>query len=120
VKDILRELLKEITINEEVNVKKLFNEYPSGKDHYDLVIPTFKVIVECHGTQHKTKTSFGEKDPGKVSLNYTTQKYRDKRKREVAEANNWLYLTIWYDALPKKEEDATAYVKSKLIGLFKT
>jgi len=64
-------LLKEIlgtSIKEEVNVQTLFPEYPTRNEHYDLTIPAYNLIVECHGQQHFKPTSFGGKEKGSETI----------------------------------------------------
>jgi len=118
VRDLLQELLGVVTIKEEVNVKKLFPEYPSYREHYDLVIPAFDLIVECHGEQHRSIQSFGEKDLHKVVTNLAKQKHRDTRKEEFALDNGWNYLAVWHDELSPDDEEALVALKVKiLIGL---
>lgn len=112
VKSLLGEIFGKIPIKEEVNVQKLFPEYESGKEHYDLVLPYSNLIVECHGEQHRTLTSFGEKDPGKMVSNFVSQKRRDRRKEEIARENGWSYLIIWYDDLQDNDDKARERLKS--------
>lgn len=111
-------LLKEIlgcAIKEEVNAKKLFPDYPARDHHYDLVIPSYNLVVECHGEQHRSLQSFGEKDTEKAVQSFHRQQHRDRRKEEVVWENGWGYMAVWYDDLPKDDEMAKATLKKKIM-----
>lgn len=112
---LLRLLLKDIPIKTEINVKKLFLNYPDHNHHYDIVIPSLKTIFECHGEQHGVIRAFYEKDLEKVASKLTLQKHRDKRKEEEAWDNGWKYIVIGYRELPKDENEAMAFIKKKLL-----
>jgi len=110
-------LLKKIfgsNLQEEVNVNKLFSSYPKKNEHYDIVLPAFNIIIECHGEQHRSLQTFGEKDIEKVATNLVRQQHRDKRKEEVAWENGWGYVIIWYDEFPEDEENAILFLKTKI------
>jgi G:T-mismatch repair DNA endonuclease (very short patch repair protein) len=111
-------LLKEIlgtSIKEEVNVQDLFSEYPARNEHYDLVIPSYNLVVECHGEQHKTPSSFGEKNFEKVVTNFQRQQRRDRMKEEIVWENEWGYVVVWYNELPKEDKEAKIVLKKKVL-----
>jgi len=114
VKSLLQKVFKRIPIREEVSVRKLFPEYPSGRDFYDLVIPSLQLIIEVHGAQHEKLVSFGPEDAEECLRKLTHQKYRDRRKEDVARENNWNYLVIWYHELKRKEQSDTELLRQKL------
>lgn len=116
VKNLIESILGKTVIKEEVNVKKLFPEYEAGNEHYDLVLPYSLLIIECHGEQHRTLQSFGEKDPGKTVTTFVSQKRRDRRKEEIARENDWAYLVIWYNDLPADNEKAKAFINQSMIN----
>lgn len=115
-------LLKEYLgcpIKEEVNVKKLFPDYPANNHHFDLVIPSYNLIVECHGIQHRTMKTFGEKDVGKAIEKFHQGRGRDKQKEEAVWENEWGYIVVWYDELPKDDTEAKEILKTKIIEAIK-
>ena len=107
-------LLGETPIKTEVNVRKLFPKYPDHNHHYDIVVPSHKLIFECHGEQHFTIQTFGEKDLEKVVVSLTTQKHRDRKKEDVAWENDWGFVTVRYKELPKGEHEALILLKGKI------
>jgi hypothetical protein len=119
VYNLLVSLLGSTRINTEVNVNKLFPEYPNKLHHYDIVIPSFKLIVECHGEQHRTITSFGKQDYCETERNFVLQKHRDKRKEEVALLNDWGYIIIWDKEFPRNELVALDYLKQKVLAVLR-
>lgn len=113
-----KRLLKQILgcpIKEEVNVQKLFPEYSARNHHYDLVIPSYNLVIECHGEQHRSLQTFGEKDIEKAVENLHRQKHRDRRKEEVVWDNCWGYIAIWHDELPKEDTKAAKILKKKIM-----
>ena len=111
-------LLKEIlgcAIKEEVNVQKLFSEYPDRNHHYDLVIPSYNLVIECHGEQHYRPVSFGEKDAVKTVEDFHKGQHRDRRKEEVVWDNCWGYMVVWYNDLPKDDTQAKKVLKAKIM-----
>lgn len=92
------------TLEQEVQVKSLFPEYGNGRDRYDWVIPSRKLIIECHGIQHYKLQTFGG-DAGEAQMNFETQKKRDAAKKEVALLNGWTYLEVPYTDLNKIDAD---------------
>jgi G:T-mismatch repair DNA endonuclease (very short patch repair protein) len=109
-------LLKNIfgpSIKEEVNVQKLFPDYPARDHYFDIIVPAYNLVIECHGIQHRIPKSFGEKDSEKVLESFYRGQHRDRRKEEVVWENGWGYMVIWYDDLPKDDIQATAIIKKK-------
>jgi hypothetical protein len=84
-----------VTLRQEVAVSELFPEYNNNRDRYDWVIPSRKVIIECHGIQHYKLQTFGA-DAGVAKMNFETQKRRDRDKEEIARLNGWTYLIVPY------------------------
>jgi G:T-mismatch repair DNA endonuclease (very short patch repair protein) len=111
---LLKEILGYTTIKREVNVKKLFPEYPGHLEEYDIVIPFYKLIIECHGEQHRSLVSFGKEKTWDTVQKLSGQKRRDKAKQEIADKQGWNYLVIWHDELPNKDDKAKEYLKKRL------
>ncbi len=111
-------LLKELlgtSVLEEVNVQSLFKDYPARNEHYDLTIPSYNLVIECHGEQHKYLSSFGEKNSEKIITNFQRQKRRDRQKEDIVWENGWGYVVIWYNELPKDNEEAKKILKKKVL-----
>ena len=114
VRRLIKELLGSV-ISEEVNVQKLFPSYPVRNQHYDMVIPSYNLVIECHGEQHRNPQSFGEKNADKVMDNFKQQRYRDKNKENIVWDNGWGYVCIWFDDLPKDDVEAKKIIKAKIM-----
>lgn len=123
IRDLVKRLLG-TGIREEVNVKKLFPEYSYTNHHYDLVVNSYNLIIECHGEQHRNITPFGNilRTPiggEKTIVDFYRQKHRDSSKETIARENDWCYLRIWYNDLPKGDDEAMEFLReeiSKVIG----
>lgn len=85
---------------------KLYQEYPvkvinpsfkSGRERFDWVILDLKVIIECHGQQHKMPVRFGGISQEEAEENFKWQKHRDHAKQQAAIAAGYTYVIIWYD-----------------------
>jgi len=116
-KRVLR-LLKEIfgpAIKEEVNVQKLFPNYSAHNQHFDIVIPSYNLVIECHGIQHRTFQSFGQKNTEEALQEFYRGQHRDRRKEEVVWENGWGYMVIWFDKLPTDDSEAKTFLKKKAL-----
>lgn len=116
------QLLKKIlgcAIKEEVNVQQLFKDYPTRDHHFDLVIPSYNLVVECHGEQHRSLQTFGEKDSEIAVQKLHQQQHRDRRKEEIVWENCWGYIAIWHDELPKDNDEAVKVLKKKILEAIK-
>lgn len=82
-------------VQEEVAVSDLFSSYPNNRDRYDIVLPDFKCIIECHGIQHYKAQSFGM-DAGDALIEFQSLKNRDAKKKEIALLHGWTYIEIPY------------------------
>jgi G:T-mismatch repair DNA endonuclease (very short patch repair protein) len=114
VLSLLKEIFPRTTIRSEVNVKKLFPEFSERSYHYDIVIPLLKTIVECHGEQHGTLTSFSGNAQTADFLRVTGNR-RDRIKEEVATENGWCYTIVWWNALPKDDSAAKDKLRKLLL-----
>ena len=112
---LIRKLLREIPIQREVPVNKLFPKFRSGRERYDIVLPSMDIIVECHGAQHREIVRFGGQDAFKAYETLVKQRSRDRRKEEIALENDWRYAVIWYDELTGNDEKDVLLVKDKLM-----
>ena len=115
VVELLRVSLNGMLIKTEVPVDKLFSEYPSGRDRYDIVVPYLKLIVECHGRQHDELVSFGKQDSMDLVGNFHSQKYRDSRKEDIASTNCWHYAVIWQSNMTDNDKEDTNTIM-RIIG----
>lgn len=116
VKSLAKKIVGLATIQTEVNVKKLFKEYSFHDHHYDIVIPSYKIIIECHGEQHRSLCSFGKEEGETSSVQrLVSQKHRDRLKEDTAWKNGWGYAIIWHNELSSNDEKALAFLKSKIL-----
>lgn len=111
---ILRKIYPSTRFIREFPVKKLFKEYPSGRDRYDIVVKTFKTIFECHGEQHERIVSFGKESAFEAVRRFSTQKFRDSEKERIAKENNWTYVIIWYSEITNKFDADVEIIKQKI------
>lgn len=119
VRELLKKVLGPVSIKDEVNVNKLFPEYEARNQHYDLVIPSYNLIVECHGEQHRTIQQFGKsKIDDNPMAKLMCQKRRDRRKEQIALDNEWSYIIIWHNELPQNTEEATLFIIEKVNQAF--
>ena len=113
VLSLLREILGLVVVRTEVNVRDLFPEHYSGREHYDLVVPSLNLIVECHGEQHEQLVTFGG-DPRQSHTRLSRQRFRDRRKEETALSNGWNYVAVWYREITGNDEEDLALLRAKL------
>ena len=111
--DLLKELFGSSGVSVEVNVKKLFPKYRFNDHHYDIVIKPYRLIVECHGEQHRTLAVFGGSKENAMET-FHNQKIRDRNKEEIAYKNEWDYLIIWYKDFPTDPIKAKEFLKEKV------
>lgn len=116
VLSLLPTIFGKASIQEEVAVNSLFKEFKSKRERYDIVIPLFNIIIECHGIQHETMQSFGEKQGDKIRRNFISQKRRDSAKEQIAIENNWNYVIVWYNELPDADDEAANILRSKFLN----
>jgi G:T-mismatch repair DNA endonuclease (very short patch repair protein) len=119
VRELLEEVLGKVSIKAEVNVAKLFPEYEARNQHYDLVIPSYNLIIECHGEQHRTIQQFGKsRQEENPMAKLISQKRRDRRKEQIALDNDWSYVIIWHNELPSSDERATKIITDRINQAF--
>ncbi len=111
---VLKEILPGAIFIRELPVKKLFKDYVSGRDRYDIVSKTSKIIFECHGRQHEVPIKFGKEDSAETLRKFTNSKYRDFRKEMIARENNWTYVIIWYNDITNNLEKDIEIIKQKI------
>ena len=86
---------KEHTLSQEVAVSSLFPAYPNNRDRYDWVVPSLKVVIECHGIQHYKFQTFGEE--AEIALmKWRDGLERDQKKKNIALEHGWSYIEIPY------------------------
>lgn len=80
---------------QEVNLKELIDSYPSNH-YFDWYIKELNTVIELHGKQHYTPTSFGQMSYEEKMLQFNSGKLRDKEKQIAAESNQFKYVVISY------------------------
>lgn len=92
-----RELLKNIfpsyIIYEEVTLPGSQGKINKNPLYADFLIPSIKIIVEVHGEQHYTQSSFFHR--GK--LEFLRAKKLDENKQEWCKINNFSYIELKHD-----------------------
>lgn len=111
---ILKVIFPGTLFQRELQVKKLFKDYHSGMDRYDFVSKKYKIIIECHGAQHRKLVAFGKEDIMDTVSKLAATQYRDFRKEEVATKNGWTYVIIWYDEITNKFDNDLEIIKAKI------
>jgi hypothetical protein len=81
-------------ILQEYPVNKVNPEYPSGREHFDWVVLTLKIVIEVMGEQHVRPVCFGGVTIEAATEAFHAQVARDKAKAEAAIAAGWTYITI--------------------------
>lgn len=96
VGDALRNspVLKGFNIYQEYPVDRVNPSYPSGREKFDWVITTLKVVIEVHGQQHYQPVCFGGISSEAALERYQAQVQRDQKKREAAEGAGYRYIVI--------------------------
>jgi len=115
VKESIREILGDIRLLEEVQVKKLIPDWISRRERYDLVIPSLRIIIECHGEQHYQISTFFGGPLAEAGVEFLRQKVRDSKKKRKAVENNWTYIEIRFKEFYRKKDGGTLYVRKKIL-----
>lgn len=111
---LLEDIFPGTLLLREVPVKKIFKNYRSGMDRYDIVSKKYKIIFECHGQQHEKLVSFGKESVVKAVEKFVNTRIRDHEKEMVARENDWTYVIIWYNDIKYKPNVDIEVVKNKI------
>ena len=97
VGDILRNstLIGGHHVYQEYPVNRVNPNYPASSHHFDWVIPSLKLVFECHGKQHYEVCSFGA-EAEKAIENFKAQQERDKAKKIAALSAGYCYVEVPY------------------------
>ena len=80
---------------QEYPVNRVNSIYPNSSHHFDWVIPSLKVVIECHGEQHYSPVAFdGNYDT--VVMKFEELKKRDKSKKMAALDADYVYIEVPY------------------------
>jgi len=106
---LTEQALQELEVNYER--QKTFNDlYIIGKLSYDFYLPEYKLLIEYQGIQHYEPVEhFGGEEQ------FTTQKERDRRKREYAKLRGIDILEIPYTI--RTLDGVKEKIKSKLVSV---
>jgi very-short-patch-repair endonuclease len=101
VGDCLREseLFGTQEIYQEYPVNKVNPKYANGRHKFDWVLPTIKLVVECHGQQHYKVVNFGYDTIEEAIDAFRDCKSRDNSKMDAALDAGYTYIVIPYTAL---------------------
>lgn len=96
--EILRthESFKNYNSFQEYPVNKVNKNYQYSDHHFDWVIPTLKIVIECHGKQHYEAVNFGGMSNEDAVSAHTDTVYRDKLKKTAAQKAGYTYIEIPY------------------------
>jgi very-short-patch-repair endonuclease len=104
VASTLKIILGRLPILQEVSCQRLFQEFPSHRERYDIVIPSLKIIIECHGEHHERIVTYGGRSLEESTFQHGHTKIRDRQKKEVAETSGWRYLALYRSKMPKDRD----------------
>jgi hypothetical protein len=104
---------------QEYPVNKVNPAYSFGSHRFDWVIPSMKIVIECHGKQHYQVCDFGGGAEQAIE-DFRGTKSRDHSKQMAALAAGWRYIVIPYtlekkvtgDLLFDKLEEADKLLKA--------
>jgi hypothetical protein len=113
--ELVRKIYGNVPIIREKTVKKLFPAYPSGRDRFDIVLPTLHMVIDTHAEQHRTLVQFGKEDLETTYSRFIYQRKRDARKEDIVRENDWTYISIWYDELTGDVEEDCNLIKRKVM-----
>lgn len=101
---VLREskLFSHYKVYQEYPVNLINTSYPNAQHKFDWVILDLAIVIEVHGQQHYSATSFGS-NKDKAELFYDLKR-RDKKKRDAAIDAGFTYLEISYDEIDKVDD----------------
>ena len=100
-RQILKEIFPSYIIYEEITLPGSKEKTQTKPLYADFLIPNIRIIVEVHGQQHYTYSSFFHKD----KLDFYRSKKRDQIKKKWCELNNFSYIELKYDRQSKWRED---------------
>lgn len=83
-------------IYQEYPVIRVNPNYDNAAHHFDWVIPKLFIVIECHGKQHYTATSFTSNDDEAVQ-EFQNLKRRDELKKSAALQANYIYVEVPYN-----------------------
>jgi hypothetical protein len=78
-------------------VDKINPDWKSGREHFDWVVPSLKLVIEFHGQGHYTNIRFGGISIEESIKKFEEQKIRDEGKKQVALNAGWTYIAIPYN-----------------------
>lgn len=92
-RELLKELFPSCIIYEEVTLPGSKGKIETHPLYADFLIPSIRIMVEVHGEQHYTQSSFFHKD----KLDFFRAKKRDENKKEWCKINNFSYIELKHD-----------------------
>lgn len=79
---------------QEYPVERVSSDWDSGREHFDWVVPTLKLVIEVHGEQHYKPVRFGGISAEEATEAFKEQRIRDADKRNAALSAGWTYVAI--------------------------
>jgi len=102
----MHKLVGQLLTEEMFNCYEIRQEYPvnmvnpsfsSGREKFDWVLPSLKIIIEVHGEAHYNKVCFGGMAEDEAKIAFRKQMERDQKKQEAALEAGWSYVVVKYD-----------------------
>lgn len=83
---------------QEYPVNRINPNYPSSREHFDWVVPTLHLVIECHGIQHYQPTAFdGDRVAAIAKFEHMCE--LDKQKYQAAIDAGYVYMIVHYKEL---------------------
>jgi len=92
-------------VYQEYPVSRVNTYYPNNSHHFDWVIPTLRLVIECHGKQHYDIVDFGGEGYDAALEAFKAGQSRDSEKREAALSAGYTYVVVPYTDSTKVSED---------------
>lgn len=87
------EVLSGFNVYQEYPVNKIDPSYHSGREKFDWVLSTIKVVIECHGLQHYKPVTFGSGSK-EAHESFSDQIIRDTLKKDAAIRMGYTYVVV--------------------------
>lgn len=104
---------KSLQCFQEVPVKDLIPNYYSGQHRYDWWIKELGTVVELHGQQHYSATSFGSASYEQKQTAFAQSQRRDSDKKEAAMEAGFKYIEVSYKDISKLNVE---WLKELILG----
>jgi hypothetical protein len=91
--ELVSKMFPNQTILEEVELPGTKDEGLLRNLYADIFLPNLKILIEVHGQQHYSYSSFFQKN----EIEFWKQKKKDRHKKEWCKINNIIYVELPYN-----------------------